>query len=156
LPAYPCSIEKYLKEGNMSDFIYGSCVFQDAVRMLLGIVFFGFAIASYSAQFDEGSFNHESHYTHWNPSYRLNTNVVLYRSKDALHTGVGLSGKPLFSLVTEQIKESDWSISIQQQISSFSDCSPLSSLLCFDSKQERFDTNNASHHWVVLRKSISF
>ena len=150
----------------MSSLIPNSCFTQEVMHVCLGVVFVGLAIAAHTAQSEEGSFAHNpdilttklvSSDTDWQPSYRLNTNVALNRSEDSAPTGLGFSGTPRLFLVTEPKKEADWSINVQKQIPSGSNCSPLSPILCFDSKEERPEIKpRRDSFWVVWRKALPF
>jgi hypothetical protein len=150
----------------MSSLISSSNLIQEAMQVGLWFVFVSLAVAAHTAQSEEGSFALKkdilsikpvSSDTHWQPSYRLNTNVALDRSKDAAPTGVGFSSTPRLLLVAEPKKEDDWSINIQKQIPSNNDCSPMSSLLCLDSKEERPDIKpQRDSFWFVLRKAFHF
>jgi hypothetical protein len=132
----------------------------------LWFVFVGLAVSAHTAQSEEGSFALKkdilsikpvSSDTHWLPSYRLNTSVALNRSKDAAPTGAGFSSTPRLHLVAEPKKEDGWSINIQKQIPSNSDCSALSSHPCFDSNEERPDIKpHRESFWFVLRKVFHF
>jgi hypothetical protein len=150
----------------MSSLISSSNLIQEAMQIDLWFVFVGLAVAAHTAQSEEGSFAIKeetllikpvSSDTHWLPSYQLNTNVALNRSKDAVPTGAGFSSTPRLLLVAEPKKEDGWSINIQKQIPSNSDCSPLLSHPCFDSKEERPDIKpQRESFWFVLRKAFHF
>jgi hypothetical protein len=150
----------------MSSLISTSNLIQEAMQVGLWFVFVSLAVAAHTAQSEEGSFALKkdilsikpvSSDTHWQPSYWLNMNVALNRSKDAAPTGVGFSSTPRLLLVAEPKKEDGWSINIQKQILSNSDCSPLSSHLCLDSKEERPDIKpQRDSFWFVLRKAFHF
>lgn len=150
----------------MSRLISSSNLIQEVMQAGLWFVFVSLAVAAHTAQSEEGSFvlkkeilsiKSASSDTHWLPSYRLNTNVGLNRSKDAAPTGVGFSSTPRLLVVAEPKKEDDWSINIQKQIPSNNDCSPLSSHPCFDSKDEGSDNKpQLNSFWLVLRKTFHF
>jgi len=150
----------------MSSLISGSNLIHEAMHVGLWFVFFGLAVAAHTAQSEEGSLavkkdissiKRVSSDTHWQPSYWLNTNVALNRSKNVAPTGVGFSSTPRLFLVAEPKKEDDWSINIQKQIPSNSDCSPSSSHLCFDSKEEQPDIKpQRESFWLVWRKKFHF
>lgn len=149
----------------MSRLIFSSDLIQEAMQVGLWFVIFSLAVTATTAHSKEGSFAVKkrmlstkflSSGTHGLPSYRLNTHAVLNSSKDASPTGVAFSGAPRLVPVVEP-KTDDWSISIQKQLPSNNDCSRLSSLLCFDSKDEG-PYNKLQHdsYWLVLRKSFHF
>ena len=149
----------------MSRLIFSSNQKHEIVQAGLWFLFVSLAVAAHTAHSDEGSFAFKkdivsikslSFDTHWLPSYRLNTNVALNRSKDAAPTGTGFGSTPPLLLVTVP-KHDDWSINIQKQIPSSNDCSSLSSRLCFDSIDEGPD-NKTQHNsfWLVLRKTFHF
>lgn len=150
----------------MSSLIFSSNLMHETMQIGLWFVFVSLAVAAHTAQSKEGSFALKeqillikpvSSDTHWLPSYQLNTNVALNRSKDATPTGVGFSSTPRLLLVAEPKKEDGWSINVQKQIPSNSDCSPLSSHPCFDSKEERPDIKpHRDSFWFVLRKAFHF
>jgi len=150
----------------MSRLISGSNLVQEVMQAGLWFVFVSLSVAANTAQSEEGSFalkkeilsiKSASSDTHWPPSYRLNMNVGLDRSKDAASTGAGFSSTPRFLLVAEPKKEDDWSINIQKQIPSSNDCSTLSSHPCFDSKNEGPDNKpRLDSFWLVLRKTFHF
>lgn len=151
----------------MSTLIPGSYFVQDAMQICVWLVFLGLAVAAHTAQSEEGEFAIEkdtvtnqfaSPETHWQPSYRLNTaNVTLNRSKDAVPSGTGFSSTPRLSLLAEPKKEDDWSVNIQKQIPTSSNCTSLSSLMCLDSKDEGPDNKpKQDSFWFVLRKAFHF
>jgi len=150
----------------MSGLIFGSNIIHEAMHVGLWFLFIGLAVTAHTAQSEEGSFSFKKDIstfslvnpdTQWQPSYRINTNVALNRSKDASPIGAGASSTPRLLLVAEPKKEDDWSINIQKQIPSSNNCSPLSSLLCFDSKEERPDIKPLrDSFWVVWRKALHF
>jgi hypothetical protein len=150
----------------MSSLIPGSCFIQEAMHMCFGFVFIGLAVAAHTAQSEEGSFapNRDrltiklvSSDTDWLLPYRLNSNVALTRSENSSPAGSGFSNTPRLFLVAEPKKEAVWSINVRRQITSDSNCSPLSSLLCFESKEERLETKpRLDSVWVVWRKSFHF
>jgi hypothetical protein len=148
----------------MSRLISSSNLVQEAMQVALWFVFVCSAVTAQAAHSEEGSFarkshmstNHVSSGTHWLPSYRLDTHAVPNSAKQAVPTGVGFSSTSRLLLVAEP-KHDDWSISIQKQLPSNNDCSHLSSLLCFDSKDE--GTSNKVQHdsyWLVFRKTFHF
>ena len=158
---------KILKGKHMSSLIPGSYFIQDVMQICAWIAFFGLAVAAHTAQSEEGSFAIEKDTsttkpansdTHWQPAYRLDTNVALKRPKDAVPSGDGFSSAPRLFLFAEPKKEDGWSINIQKQTpSSSTDCSPLSSLLCLESKDERPDIKHQQDSfWFVLRKAFHF
>lgn len=149
---------------HMSRLISISNLSQEAMQVGLWFVFFCLAITAHAAHSEEGSFARKKHIstkfvssgTHSLPSYRLNTHVVLNSSKQAVPAGVGFSSTPRLLLVAEP-KNDDWSISIQKQFPSNNDCSHLSSLLCFDSKDEgQYNKLQHDSYWLVLRKTFHF
>jgi len=150
----------------MSRLISSSNLIKEVMQAGLWFVFVSLAVAAHTAQSEEGSFvlkkeilsiKSASSDTYWLPSYRLNTNVGLNRSKDAAPIGVGFSSTPRLLVVAEPKKEDDWSINIQKQIPSNNDCSPLSSHPCFDSKDEGHDNKpQLNSFWLVLRKTFHF
>lgn len=150
---------KILKGKHMSSLIPGSYFIQDVMQICAWIAFFGLAVAAHTAQSEEGSFAIEkdtsttkpaSSDTHWQPSYRLGT--------DAAPSRDGVSSAPRLFLFAEPKKEDGWSINIQKQTpSSSTDCSPLSSLPCLESKDERSDIKpQQDSFWFVLRKAFHF
>jgi hypothetical protein len=151
----------------MPTLIPSSYFVHDAMQICLWFVFLGLAVATHTAQSDEGEFAMEKNTatnqfagpdTNWQPSYRLNTaNVMLNRSKDAAPSGTGFSSTPRLSLLAEPKKEDDWSVNIQKQIPTSSNCSSLSSLMCLDSKDEGPDNKpQQDSFWFVLRKAFHF
>jgi len=150
----------------MSSLIHGSYVIQMAMHVCLGFVFVGLTLAVNSAQSAEGSLAPKkyiltvklvSYDTDWQPSYRLDTNAALSRLENPVPTGLAFNSTPRLLLVPEQKNEADWSISIQKQIPYGSNCSPLSSLLCFDSQEERPDIKPLRDSlWFVWRKVFPF
>lgn len=150
----------------MSRLISGSKLIHEVMQAGLWFVLVSLAVAAHTAQAEEGSFalrkdivsiKSVGSEAHWLPSYRLNANVGLNRSKDAAPTGAGFSSAPRLLLVAEPKKEDDWSLNIQKQIPSGNDCSHLSSHPCFDSNDEGPD-NKPRHDsfWLVLRKTFHF
>lgn len=149
----------------MSRLISSSNLIQVVLQLGLWFAFISLGVTANTAQSKEGSFTLKKHKlstkfissgTHGLPSYRLNTHAVLNSSKDAIPTGVALSSAPR-SLPVPEPKNDDWSINIQKQLPSNNDCSHLSSLLCFDSKDEG-PYNKLQHdsYWLVLRKTFHF
>lgn len=150
----------------MSRLISRSRFIQEAMRAGLRLLLVSLAVAAHTAQSEEGSFalrkdivsiKSVSSDPYRLPSYRLNANVGPNRSKDAAPTGAGFSSAPRLLLVAEPQKEDDWSINIQKQIPTSSDCSHLSSHPCFDPNDEGPD-NKPRHDsfWLVLRKTFHF
>jgi hypothetical protein len=150
----------------MSSLIHGSYFIQEAMHVCLGFVFVGLAVAANTAQSEESSFTSKpdiskiqlpSSEADWLPSYRLATNIVFSRLENPVPTQLGFNSTPRLFLVPETKKEDDWSINIQKQIPYSSNCSPLSSLLCFDSKEERPDIKPLRDSlWIVWRKVFPF
>ena len=151
----------------MSSLISTSNLIQEAMQVGLWFVFVSLAVAAHTAQSEEGSFALKkdilsikpvSSDTHWQPSYRLNTNVALTRSEDSAPAGSGFSNTPRLFLVAEPKKEAVWSTNARRQITPDSGCSSLSPiLLCFESKQERLEIKpRRDSVWVVLRKAFPF
>jgi hypothetical protein len=149
----------------MSSLIHGSYFIQMAMHVCLGFVFVGLAVTANSAKSEESSFASKPDISKiqivkpeadWMPSYRLNTNIALNHLDNPVPAGLGFSTPSLFRLA-ESRKEADWSINIQKQIHYGSNCSPLSSLLCFDSKEERPDIKPLRDSlWIVWRKVFPF
>lgn len=162
----PPTAMSILKGKHMSSLIPDSYFIHDALQICVWFVFFGLAVAAHTAQPEEGSFAIKketlttkliSPDTYLQPSYRLNTNVALNRAKDAVPIGAGFSITPRLPIFTEPKKEDDWSINIQKQISSSSDCSALSSPQCLDSKDEGpYIKHQQDSFWFVLRKAFHF
>lgn len=150
----------------MSSLIHGSYFIQMAMHVCLGFVFVGLAVAANSAKSEESSFASKpdiskirliSSETDWPPSYWLDTNAAPSRLENPVTPSLGFNSTPRMFLVTEPKKEGDWSINIQKQIPYGNNCSPLSSLLCFDSKEERPDIKPLRDSlWVVWRKVFPF
>jgi hypothetical protein len=150
----------------MSSLIPGSCFMQEAMHICFGVIFVVLAFAAHTAQSKEGLFAPKTDLLtiklvntdiKWQPSYRLNTNVALNPSEDSIPSRLGFSFTPRMFLIAEPKKEADWSINIRKQIPSGSDCSTLSSLICFDSKEERPEIKpQRDSFWVVWRKALPF
>jgi hypothetical protein len=150
----------------MSSLIHGSYFIQMAMHVCLGFVFVGLAVTANSAKSEESSFASKPDIskilrvgseTDWPPSYRLDTNVALSRLENPVPPSIGFNNTPRIFLVTEPKKEAEWSINIQKQIPYGSNCSPMSTLLCFDSIEERPDTKPLRDSlWFVWRKVFPF
>jgi hypothetical protein len=150
----------------MSSLIPGSCFIQELISVRFGFVFIGLAVAAHPAQSKEGSFAPNpdiltiqlvSSETEWRLPYRLNTNVALNSSTDSALTGLGISNTPRLFLVAEPNKEIFWSTIAPKKITSDSDCSSSSPLLCFESKEERLEIKpRRDSVWVVWRKMFPF
>jgi hypothetical protein len=149
----------------MSRLIFSTDLMHGAMQVGLWFVVFSLAVTAHTAQSKEGSFALKkrmlstkflSSGTHGLPSYLINTHAVLNSPKDAVPTGVGFGSTPRLLPVAEP-KNDDWSINIQKQLPSNNDCSHLSSLLCFNSKDEG-PYNKLQHdsYWLVLRKTFHF
>ena len=148
----------------MSRLISSSNLIQETMQVALWFVFFSLVVTANTAQSKEGSFARKKHIstkhvssgTHWLPSYRLNTHAVLNSATYAVPTGVAFSSAPRMLPVAEP-KNDDWSINIQKQFPTNNDCSHLTSLPCFDSKDEGL-YNKLQHdsYWLVLRKTFHF
>jgi hypothetical protein len=151
----------------MSNFDPGSYFIQEAMQVCVWFVFVVLAIAAHTAQSEEAAFPPTKNILttkpvnpdiDWQPSYRLNTHVVLKSSEQTVPTGLGFSRTPQTFLAAEPKKEDEWSLNIQKQMPSGKDCSTSASLLCFDSKEERpADIKPLrDSFWVVWRKAFHF
>jgi hypothetical protein len=150
----------------MSSLIPGSCLIHDALQICAWFAFFGLAVAAHTAQCEENSlaFNKEtltakpgSPSIYRQPSYRLDKDIAFNRPKNSLSTGTEFSNTHQLLNFTEPKKEDDWSINIQKQTPSSGNCSPSSSLLCQDSKEEQPDIKPLrDSFWLVLRKAFHF
>lgn len=150
----------------MSSLIPGSYFIHDALQICVCFAFFGLVVAAHTAQCGEDSlrFNKEtltakpaSPGIYWQPSYRLDKDIAFNRPKNSLSTGAGFSNTPQLLNFTEPKNEDNWSINIQKQTPSSGECSPSSSLLCQNSKDERPDTKpQRDSFWLVLRKAFHF
>ncbi|WP_283744327.1 hypothetical protein [Sideroxydans sp. CL21] len=145
--------------------IFSPNLIQKAMQVGFWFVIFSLAVTATTAQSKEGSFALKkrmlsnkflSSGTHGLPSYLLNTHALLNSTKDGAPSGATFGSAPQHVSVAES-KKDDWSISFQKQLPSNNDCSHLSSLLCFDSKDEG-PYNKLQHdsYWLVLRKSFHF
>jgi hypothetical protein len=151
----------------MSSLIPGPYFLHDALQICVWFAFFGLAVAAHTAHCEEGSLvinkqamtaKPANRAIYWQPSYRLDKDIALDRSRGALSTGTGFSNAPPLLNFTEPKKVDDWSINIEKQTpSSGGDCSPSTSLLCQDSKEERPDIKpQRDSFWLVFRKAFHF
>jgi hypothetical protein len=137
---------------------------QDAMQICIWFLLFGLAVAAQTAHSEESVFATENNTLtakvvnsdiHRQLPYRFNSNVALNHPNYAVPTG--LSSTPRLSFFTEPKDEDSWSINIQQQAPSSSNCSS-SSLTCFDSKDDQLNDAKSQHNsfWFVLRKAFHF
>jgi hypothetical protein len=139
---------------------------QDATHICMWFLLIGFAIATHTAQAEEGKFATEKN-TLTNRvmssdirrplPYQSNTNIALNGQNNALLAGAGSGGTPRLSFFNEPEEEDSWSVNIQKQAPSSSKCSP-SSLTCFDSNDDRTSEIKPQQDsfWFVLRKAFHF
>lgn len=151
----------------MSNLIPGSYLIQDAMQICVWIVFITLAVAAQTAHSEEGAIaTGKDTLTpklinpgiHRQFPYRFNTNVALNRPNDAANSEPGFSSSPRLLNFTEQNREDDWSINIQKQAPSSSDCSKSSTLPCLDSKDDQLKDAKPQQesYWLVLRKVFHF
>jgi hypothetical protein len=150
----------------MSDVSYTSNLIQEVMQLGLCFVLVSFSVAAHVVQAAEApialdkdtlSVEAVNSDTHWLPDYRINSKIELKWSKSAASTRLGFSSTPQLLVVTEPKREDDWSITIQRQIPTMTDCSPLSSYLCPDSIDQGPDIQPQHDSlWFVLRKPFDF
>ena len=150
----------------MSNLVSGSCFIQEIISLRFGFVFIGLAVAAHTAHSEEGSFAPNpdrltiqlvSSDTDWQLPYRHNTNVALAPAENSTAIGLRFSNTSRLLLVPVQEKEAVWSIKVGRQITSDSNCPPLSSFLCFESKEELLEiTPRRDPVWLVWRKVLPF
>lgn len=155
-----------LKGKHMSSLSHGSDIVQFAQHFCVWIVFLVLAISANTAHSEEGSYVIKKDIsaskivrsgTYWQPSYRLSQNIAPNNSIASVTTDAEFSNAPQLLHFSEPQKKNDWSINIQKQTPSSGDCSPLSSLLCLDSKDEQPDIKTQKDSfWFVLRKAFHF
>jgi hypothetical protein len=150
----------------MFSLTHGSYFIQMAVHVCFGFVFIGLVVAANSAHSSEASFATKldtprnqlaGSAADWKPSYRLDQNVAFTRLESPAAPLIGFNSTPGLLLRPETKNEADWSINIQKQIPYGNNCSPFSSLLCFDSKEEQPQIKSLRDSlWVVWRKVFPF
>ena len=150
----------------MSSLVLGYHHTHDAVQIFIWLLFFGFAIAVHTAHADETTFatekntlttKHISSDIRRQLPYRFNSSLALNNPYNALSSGKEINSKPQLSFFTEP-QEDGWSVNIQKEAPTSSNCSPLSFLKCFNSNDERADdgTPQRESFWFVLRKAFHF
>ncbi len=150
----------------MSGLIPGSYLLHDAMQICLWYVVVGLAVAAHTAHAKEDSFVPKKHAlkielvsadTEWQPSYRLDSDVALFYPVDPVPAGLGFISKARPFLVDEPKKEDQWSINLQRQIPSGTDCTRMSSLVCFDSQDQQTVVKPLrDSFWVIWRKALHF
>jgi hypothetical protein len=150
----------------MSSLTHGSDIIQAAQHIFVWIVFLGLAVSANTAHSKEGSYVIKKDIsaskivrpeTYWQPSYRLSQNNATYNSIAFVNADAEFSNETRLFHFSESQQKNDWSINIQKQTPSSGECSPLSSLLCLDSKDEQPDINaQQDSFWFVLRKAFRF
>jgi hypothetical protein len=155
-----------LKGKYMSSLSHGSDIVQAAQHFCVWVVFLGLAISANTAHSKESSYVNKKDISaskivrsdsYWQPSYRLSQNIATNNSIASVATDTEFSNAPQLFHFSEPQKKNDWSINIQKQTPSSGDCSPLSSLLCLNSKDEQPDIKTRQDSfWFVLRKAFHF
>ena len=151
----------------MSSLVLGYHNTHDAVQICLWLLFFGLAVAINTAHADEATFaaeknalttKHISSDIRRQLPYRFNSSIALNSPYNALSSGKEFNRTPRLSFFSEPQKEDGWSVNIQKEAPSSSNCSPLSFLKCFDSNDDRADdgTPQKESFWLVLRKAFHF
>jgi D-alanyl-D-alanine endopeptidase (penicillin-binding protein 7) len=133
----------------MSNFVPDTYFIQKAMQLFFGLVFLGLALATHTAQSEEGAFARTPDIlttqpvrsdADWLLPYRFNTTVVLPRSGDSAPTGSVFSYAPRLFLVAEP-NEAVRSANACGKITSDIDRILLSLLLLDESKGEPQEIN---------------
>ncbi|HTN93329.1 MAG TPA: hypothetical protein VMJ33_01985 [Gallionella sp.] len=151
----------------MSNLIPGSYNIQDTMQICVWIFFIILAVMAQTAHSEEGAIaNGKFALTPKliNPGinqqspYRFNTNLAFNHPNEAVNSEPAFNRSPRSLNFTEPNKEDDWSINIQKQAPSSSDCSATSTLPCFDSKDDQLKDAKPQQesYWLVLRKVFHF
>lgn len=153
---------KYGKGYDMSNIVFDSGFIRAfRLRMCLGFVFVGLAVAAHTAQSAEGSFTPGleilSIQLVRSDADWLNTNVALTRSENNAQVWSGISNTSRLYLVAEPKKEAVWSANARWQITPDNGRASLSPLLRFESKGGRIDIKPRRHSvWFEWRKALPF
>jgi hypothetical protein len=151
----------------MSNLISGSYLAQDTLQLCIWTAFLALAVAAQTALAEENAFA-TSKYSLTdsvvNPAvgrqyaYRFNADVALNRPDDAMSANTWTDNTPRLPNFTEQKTDDDWSINIQKQAPSSSDCSTSTTLPCLTSKNDQAPEIKPQQesYWVVLRKAFHF
>jgi len=156
-----------LKGMHMSNFIPGSYPAQDALQLCVWVVFLALAIAAQTAlaedyAFASSKYSLASSVTNPNAgrqyAYRYNTELALNRPADDMSADSGTDTIHRLPNFSEQKKDDDWSINIQKQAPSSSDCSTSTTLPCLAAKEDQATEVKPQQesYWLVLRKAFHF
>jgi hypothetical protein len=149
----------------MLSLISGSHHIQDAFHIGLWFMFLSLAVAAHNAMSEEVTFaagkptlttkNISSDIRRQLP-YRFDTNLALNRPINDVYAGTRSSSTPKLPFFTAPSNEDGWSVNIQKQAPTSSDCSTSSSR-CFDSKDvQPNEIKPQESYWFVLRKAFHF
>lgn len=150
----------------MSSLTHGSDLTQVAQQICIWIAVLGLAVSANTAQSEEGSFAVEKNIsttklvssdTYWNTPFQINPNIAPSRSSDSIPSVAKSRNSLKLLRFADTNKEDNWSLNVQMQGPASGDCSPSSSLVCLDSKDERPDIKpQHESYWLVLRKAFHF
>jgi hypothetical protein len=155
-----------LKGKNMLSLISSSHYIQDALHIILWLMFFSLAVAVHNAKSEEGTFASEkptlatksiSSDIRRQLPYRFDTNLALNRPVNDISAGTRSSNTPKLSFFSAPKNEDGWSVNIQKEAPTSSNCA-TSSTTCFDSKdvQPNEIKPQQESYWFVLRKAFHF
>ena len=157
---------KMLKGMKMLSLISSSHYMQDTLHFGLWLMFLSLAVAVHNAKSEEVTFaNQKPALTTKSISsdirrqlpYRFDTNLALNRPVNSLSAWTGSNNTSKLSFFTEPRNEDGWSVNIQKQAPSSSDCA-ASSTTCLDTKDlppNEIKPRQESY-WLVLRKVFHF
>lgn len=149
----------------MSNFISGTRFIQAAMlRMCLGAIFVGLAVAAHKAQSEEGSFTRDVDILTIRPVYsgaelllphRLDMNIALARSEDTVAGSVS-SNTLRLRLIAEPKEKAGWPTNARWKITPDGERTSLLPVFRFESKGERIEIKPRRQSiWVVWRKTFS-
>ncbi len=156
-----------LKGKHMSNLIPGSYNIQDAMQICVWIFLIILAVTAQTAHSEEGAVANGKYALTpklINPGinqqfpYRFNTNLAFNHPNETVNSEPAFNRSPRLLNFTEPNKEDNWSINIQKQAPSSSDCSTSSTLTCLDSKDNQLKDAKPQQesYWLVLRKVFHF